>query len=303
MAAPWFGRDRGLTFRMGLTMFLLGLVYVVFIAVLISAGAGAVMVLAFAAVFMVVQLLFSDRLALSSMRARVVTAEEEPRLHAMIQRLCQLSDLDMPRVAVADTAVPNAFAAGHSRRTATVCVTTGIMGMLEPAELEGVLAHELAHIGNRDVVVMTVASFLATVAGLLIRFGAYAGAARGRGSTAAVFLAVTLVSVLTYVLSFMLLRALSRYREYAADRSAAIMTGAPSALASALLKISGQMTRIPTEDLRSAEGMNAFFIIPAVSRGFSLSSLFSTHPPVELRVERLMRMNADMDSAPTAMFP
>ncbi len=298
MAARWFGRDRGLTFRMGLTMFLLGLVYVVFIAALIAAGAGAVLVLVVAAVILVVQLLVSDRLALRSMGARVVTADEEPELHAMIGRLCQLSDLDMPRVAVADTTMPNAFATGRSRRSATVCVTTGLVAMLEPAELEGVLAHELSHIGNRDVIVMTVASFLATVAGLLIRFGAYSGLSRGRDNTAVVFLVVTLVSIATYVLSFLLLRALSRYREFAADRGAAIMTGAPAALASALLRVSGEMPRIPTRDLRSAEGLNAFFILPAVARGFSLSSIFSTHPPVQARVDRLMRMSAEMDRRP-----
>jgi heat shock protein HtpX len=296
VAARWFGRDRGLTLRMGLTMFGLGLVYVAFIAALIAAGAAAVLVLVVAAVVLLVQLLFSDRLALRSMGARTVTAQEEPELHAMIGRLCQLSDLDMPRVAVAETELPNAFAAGHSRRTATVCVTRGILRTLEPAELEGVLAHELSHIGNRDVVVMTVASFLATVSGLLIRFGAYGGMSRGRDNAAAVFLVVTLVSVATYVLSFVLLRALSRYREYAADRGAAIMTGAPATLASALLKLSGELPRIPTRDLRSVEGLNAFFIVPAVARGFSLSSIFSTHPPVQARVDRLMRMSAQMDA-------
>lgn len=302
MAGRWFGRDRGLEFRMGLTIFLLGLVYVVFIGALIASGASAVVVLVVAALFAVVQILFSDRLALGSMGARVVGADEYPELHAVVERLCTLTDLPKPRIAVARTDMPNAFATGHNRRTATVCVTTGIMERLDAQQLEGVVAHELAHIGNRDVVVMTVASFLATVAGLLIRMGAYTNLSRSRDNTALVFLAVTLIAVATYVISYLLLRALSRYREYAADRGAAIMTGAPAQLASALMAITGDMARIPTRDLRAAEGMNAFFIVPAVARGFSLSSLFATHPPVERRVERLMRMQADIDGAPVASF-
>jgi heat shock protein HtpX len=173
------------------------------------------------------------------------------------------------------------------------------MERLERRELEGVMAHELAHVANRDVVVMTVASFLATVAGLMIRMGAYTRMDRARDNTAIVFLAVLVISILTYVLSFVLLRALSRYREYAADRGAAIMTGAPAQLAAALAKISGDMARIPNRDLRTAEGLNAFFIIPAVSRGFSLSSLFATHPPVELRIDRLLRMQTELDARPS----
>jgi heat shock protein HtpX len=225
----------------------------------------------------------------------------------MIERLCQLSDLPKPRVAVAYTDVPNAFAAGRSRKTATVCVTTGLMETLEPRELEGVMAHELSHIVNRDVVVMTVAGFLATVAGLLIRFGVYSGMmGGGRRSNdsggLAVFAAVLIVSVVVYLVSYVLLRALSRYREYAADRGAAIMTGAPSQLAAALAKISGTMTRIPTQDLRAAEGLNAFFIIPAVAKGFSLSSIFATHPPTEKRIERLMAMQAQLDGTPAAVL-
>ena len=198
--------------------------------------------------------------------------------------------------------MPNAFAAGHSRKTATVCVTTGLMQQLEPRELEGVLAHELSHIANRDVVVMTVAGFLATVAGLLVRFGVYSGmmGGRSRDNTAVVFLVVIVASIVVYVLSFLLLRALSRYREYAADRGAAIITGAPAQLASALQKISGTMSRIPTRDLRAAEGMNAFFIMPAVAKGFSLSSIVSTHPPTEKRIERLLAMQAQIDGAPAA---
>ena len=303
----WYGRDGGLTARMGLTLFGLGLIYVVFIGALIAAGVGAVLVLVLAAGFALVQLFFGDKLALASMRARVTGPEEAPELHAMIERLCQLADLPKPRIAIADSEMPNAFAAGHSSKTATVCVTTGIMARLSPRELEGVIAHELSHIANRDVIVMTVAGFLATVAGLLVRMGVYSGMmgggrGRDRDSGAAVFLVVILVSVVVYALSFLLLRALSRYREFAADRGAAIMTGAPAQLASALANISGSMDRIPTEDLRAAEGMNAFFIIPAVAKGFSLSSLVSTHPPVEKRIERLMAMQATLDASPSAQL-
>ena len=285
---------------MALTLFGLGLVYVVFIAALIAAGVGAVAVLVIAAVVALVQILFGDKLALRSMRARVTEPHEAPELHATIERLCQLADLPKPRVAVADTELPNAFATGHNRASATVCVTTGLMQRLDRAQLEGVLAHELSHIANRDVVVMTVAGFLATVAGLLVRMGVYTGVGgRGNRNGVAIFAVVLVVSVAVYVLSFLLLRALSRYREFAADRGAAIITGAPAQLASALAAIDGTMARVPTRDLRAAEGMNAFFILPAVSRGFSLSSLVSTHPPVEKRIERLMAMQAQLDATPT----
>jgi len=298
----WYGRDRGLTTRMGLTIFGLGLIYVVFIGALIAAGVGAITILVIAGAFAVAQLLFGDKIALASMRAKVTTPEEQPELHAMIERLCQLADLPKPRVAVSEMDLPNAFAAGHSRKTATVCVTTGLVERLEPRELEGVIAHELSHVANKDVIVMTVAGFLATVAGLFVRFGIYSGMSGGRGrdNSAAVFFVVIVVSVVVYVLSFLLLRALSRYREFAADRGAAIMTGAPAPLAAALQKIAGTMSKIPTRDLRAAEGMNAFFIMPAVARGFSLSSLVSTHPPTEKRIERLMAMQATLDASPGA---
>jgi heat shock protein HtpX len=302
----WYGRDGGLTARMGLTLFGLGVVYVVFIGVLIAAGVNAVLILVIAAAVALAQLFLGDKIALASMRARVTEPHEAPELHAMIERLCQLADLPKPKVAVAQSSMPNAFAAGRSQKTATVCVTTGIMERLQPRELEGVIAHELSHIANKDVIVMTVAGFLATVAGLLVRMGIYSGmmgGGRGRDRNgAAVFLVVVLVSVAVYVASFLLLRALSRYREYAADRGSAIMTGAPAQLASALATISGSMSRIPTEDLRAAEGMNAFFIMPAVAKGFSLSSLVSTHPSTEKRIERLMAMQAALDASPGAQL-
>jgi heat shock protein HtpX len=291
---------------MALTMFLLGLVYAVFIGVLIARGTSAVLVLVIAAGILLVQLFYSDRIALATMGARVTEPEEYPELHGMIERLCQLADLPKPRVAVARTDLPNAFACGRSQKASTVCVTTGLMERLEPRELEGVLAHELSHVANRDVIVMTIASFLATVAGLLIRFGMYGamfggGRRNGQDSTAAMVFFVVIVSVAVYVISFLLLRALSRYREYAADRGSAIMTGAPAQLASALTKISGAMSRIPTRDLRAAEGMNAFFIFPAVAPGFSLSSIIATHPPTEKRIARLLAMQTEIDARPRAV--
>lgn len=288
---------------MTLTIFGLGLLYAIFIGALIAAGTSAVVILVIAGGFALAQIFFGDKIALAAMRAKVTEPHEAPELHAIVERLCQLSDLPKPRVAVAQTELPNAFAAGHSRKTATVCVTTGLMERLERRELEGVIAHELSHIGNRDVIVMTVAGFLATVAGLLVRFGVYSGMMggnRGRDNSAAVFLLVILVSIVVYVLSFLLLRALSRYREYAADRGAAVITGAPAQLASALQKIEGTMSRIPTRDLRAAEGMNAFFIMPAVAKGFSLSSIVATHPPTQKRIERLLAMQAQIDTAPAA---
>jgi heat shock protein HtpX len=303
-ARRWYGRDRELTTRMTLTIFGIGLLYVLFIGALIAAGTSVVVIVLIAGGFALAQIFFGDKIALAAMRAKVTEPHQAPELHEMIERLCQLSDLPKPRIAVAETELPNAFAAGHSRKTATVCVTTGLMERLEPRELEGVLAHELSHIANRDVIVMTVAGFLATVAGLLVRFGVYSGVmgGRGRDNTAVVFLLVIVVSVVVYVLSFLLLRALSRYREYAADRGAAIMTGAPAQLASALQKINGAMARIPTQDLRASEGMNAFFIMPAVAKGFSLSSIISTHPPTEKRIERLLAMQAQIDGSPAAVL-
>jgi heat shock protein HtpX len=298
-----FPRDRGLTGRMLGTMFLLGLLYVAFIAVLAAIGMSLIAVVVIAAVLLFAQYWFSDRAALFAMRGREVTPEEEPYLHGMVDRLCAMADMPKPRVAVADTDLPNAFATGRNPNRAVVCVTTGIMRRLEPEELEGVLAHELSHVAHKDVAVMTIASFLGVAAGLLTRMTLYAGwfgggfggrGGRDRDNTAVAFLLIMLVSAVVYAISFVLTRALSRYRELAADRGGAIVTGAPRALASALVKVSGDMARIPTRDLRAAEPVNAFFFAPALAPGLSLSTLFATHPTLERRLEQLNRIEATM---------
>jgi heat shock protein HtpX len=290
-----FGRDTQLSTRMVVTMFLLGLLYVVFIGVLLAAGVNLVFVIVIAGGLLFAQYFFSDRMALAAMRARVVEPHEAPELHEMIDRLCVQADTPKPRVAVADTSMPNAFATGRSPKRAVVCATTGIMETLSPQELEGVMAHEITHVVNRDVAVMTIASFLAVLAGLIVRMGVFGFGFGGgrRDSSAAPFAIILLVSMLVYVLSFLLIRALSRYREYAADRGAAVITGRPSALASALVKISGAMERVPSRDLRAAEPMNAFFILPASVKK-SLVGLLGTHPPVEKRIERLQRLEQQL---------
>jgi heat shock protein HtpX len=294
MARREFGRDTGLQARMLLTMFLLGLVYVVLIGVAISAGVGVATVVLIAAVFFGVQLFASDKIALTAMGAKEVSVAQAPEFHQIIERLCVQADLPKPRLAIVQAAMPNAFALGRSQKTATVCATTGLLELLTPAELEGVLAHELTHVINRDVMVMTIASFFASIAAILVRFGFFFGGGRNRNQQGA-FAAVLLVSVVVYVVSFVLLRALSRYREYAADRGAAVLTGRPSALSSALLKISGTLERIPARDLRTASQMNAFFIVPARRKG-SLMSIFATHPPLEKRIAALSRLESQLQN-------
>lgn len=284
-----FAPDRGLSRRMLVTSFLLGLLYVGFVALLIALTKSAVLAIVIAGGALFAQYWFSDRIALYAMRGRIVTPEEAPQLHGAIDRLCALADMPKPRVAIADVDFPNAFATGRNPKSAVVCVTTGIMRRLDADELEGVLSHELSHVAHRDVAVMTIASFLGVLAGLITRFGLYGGLSRNRDQNATVVvLTVILVSVAVYAISFLLTRALSRYRELAADRAGAMLTGRPSALASALTKISGDIARIPSRDLRQAEAFNAFFFAPAISgKGASLSSLFSTHPPLETRLDRL----------------
>jgi heat shock protein HtpX len=284
-----FAPDRGLSSRMIITSFLLGLLYVGFVALLIALTKSAVLAIVIAGGALFVQYWFSDRIALYAMRGRIVTPEEAPQLHGAIDRLCALADMPKPRVAIADVDLPNAFATGRNPNKAVVCVTTGIMRRLDTDELEGVLSHELSHVAHRDVAVMTIASFLGVLAGLITRFGLYGGLGRNRDqNTAVIVLTIIAVSIAVYAISFLLTRALSRYRELAADRAGAMLTGRPSALASALTKISGDIARIPSRDLRQAEAFNAFFFVPAISgKGASLSSLFSTHPPLEKRLDRL----------------
>jgi len=285
--------DWGLRGRMFLTMFLLFALYIVFIGVLAYAGVGLLGIVVVMGLFSLGQFFFSDRLALWSMGARKVERDEFPELHAAVERLSQQADLPKPTVAVADSRVPNAFATGRSRSSATVCVTEGLLRQLDRDELDGVLAHELAHVKNRDVMVMTIASFLSTIAFMVVRWGWLFGGGRNRGNNAPVWVAI-LASLVVWIISFLLIRALSRYREYAADRGAAVITGKPSALASALLKISGNVERIPNEDLRDQAEMNAFFIIP-IRSGF-VGRLFSTHPPTDQRVERLRDLEREMET-------
>jgi heat shock protein HtpX len=234
------------------------------------------------------------------MGAREVTPAEAPELHAMIERLCIQADIPKPRIAVANTDMPNAFAMGRSQKHATVCATTGILNLLSPAELEGVMAHEITHIVNRDVAIMTLASFFASIASMIVQFGfffggGFAGGDRDGDDDNPSFMVVILVSVVVYVVSFLLMQALSRYREFAADRGASVITGRPSALSSALLKISGSMQRTPTQDLRAAGELNAFFIVPAAVKN-SITGLFATHPPMEKRIAALSRLEAQLQS-------
>lgn len=292
-----FRPDRGLTRRMLWTTFLLGLIYVVFTAVLIALLRSAFLAVVIAGGLLFTQYWFSDRIALYAMHGKIVTPAEAPELHGVIDRLCSLADMPKPAVAIAEVDVPNAFATGRNPTRAVVCVTTGILRRLDTEELEGVLAHELSHVAHRDVAVMTIASFLGVLAGLITRFTLYAGffggfgGGRGRntgqGDTTLVLMGVVLVSAVVYAVSFLLTRALSRYRELSADRAGAILTGQPSALASALTKVSGEMARIPIRDLRQAEAFNAFFFAPALAKGFSLSSFFATHPPLDRRLAQL----------------
>jgi len=275
-----------------LTMFLLGLVYVVLVAVALTAHAG-VAIFVVAALF-AAQVFASDKLALAAVGARQVSPQEAPELHAIIERLCIQADLPKPKVAVMTSSMPNAFAMGRSQKSATVCVTTGIMELLTPAELEGVLAHELTHIINRDVMIMTLASFFATIASFIVQFGFFFG---GGGDSddddGPGFLVVLLVALGVYIVSFFLMQALSRYREFAADRGAAVITGRPSALASALMKISGTMERIPQTDLRAHAELNAFYIFPAGAKR-SVFALFATHPPIEKRLAALARLESQL---------
>jgi heat shock protein HtpX len=286
--------DWGLRGRMFLTMFLLAALYVVFLGVLSLYFQSVLAIVVIMGLFLGAQFFFSDKLALYSMGAKEVSEEEYPQLHATIARLSQQADLPKPKVAVADSRVPNAFATGRSKKSAAVCVTTGIQNTLTEEELEGVLAHELAHIKNRDVMVMTIASFLSTIAFIIVRWGWLFGGGRGRNGNQAPVIVAIVASLVVWIISFLLIRALSRYREFAADRGGAVITGKPSALASALLKISGKMDQVPKEDMREQAEMNAFFIIP-IKSGF-VGRLFSTHPSTEKRVERLRELERELET-------
>ncbi len=284
--------DMGLQARMLLTIFLLGVVYLIFLAALAYLRADMLTTLVFIGGFMLLQYFYSDKIVLQSMGARIVSESEAPELHEIVSRLCSIAGLPKPGIAIVKSNVPNAFATGRNQKNAVVAVTTGIMQQLNKSELEAVLAHELSHVKNRDAMVLTIASFLSTLAFFFVRnFLLFGGGRRDRNSGN--LLIVWLVSVVVYGISYLLILALSRYREFAADRGSAIITGQPSNLASALTKISGIMPRIPSEDLRRVEGVNAFFIIPAVSRS-SIFNLLSTHPPVEARIAALERLEKEL---------
>jgi heat shock protein HtpX len=295
-----YGRDAGLTLRMLLTGSLLGLLYVFFaVALFYVLNAGIVLMVVIVGALAFVQYFTSDKLALKAAGAKVVEPDQAPELHEMIERLCAMADLRKPRVAVIESDVPNAFATGRNQKHAAVAVTTGLWNRLEPKEVEGVLAHELSHIANRDVLVMTVASFFAMIAAVLTRVGLYSGMFGGMGgnrdsnNSVPIWLVVLVVSVVTYFLSQILILAISRYREFAADRGSALITGAPENLMSALQKIASGITQIPQQDLRQVEGMNAFFIIPTNWRKRG-GELFMTHPPLEKRLAALAEISREM---------
>jgi heat shock protein HtpX len=293
-----FGRDAGLTFRIIATSGLLGLLYVFFGVALVyflNVGVVAIVVILIGLAF--VQYFTSDKLALAAAGAREVTREQAPDLHAMVERLCALADLPKPKIAVVDTEVPNAFATGRNPKHAAVAVTSGLWRRLEPQEIEAVLAHELSHIANRDVLIMTLASFFAMIAAFLTRVGLYSGmfgGGRSRDNNGApVWLIILVVSVVTYALSYVLIRTISRYREYAADRGSALMTGAPENLMSALQRIASGITQIPQRDLREVAGMNAFFIVPTNWKQH-VGELFMDHPPLEKRLAALSKIAREM---------
>jgi heat shock protein HtpX len=288
-----FGKDTGLQVRMAFTLFLLGALYVALVVTMLAVGVNGLFVAVIAGGLALLNLFGSDKLALRAMGAREVSPQEAPELHAMIERLCIQADLPKPKIAVADTRMPNAFALGRSPKSATVCATTGIMELLSPAELEGVMAHELTHVANRDVLVMTLAGFFATIAAYIVQFGFFFGGGHSDDDENPSFMVLFLVSLAVYVVSFFLMQALSRYREFAADRGAALITGRPSALASALTRIASGMDRIPQRDLRASSELQAFYIFPP-GAGKALGQIFATHPPMEKRLAALQRLEMQL---------
>ncbi len=286
--------DFGLGLRMFLTLVILGAIYLGFLTILYWLGVDLTWLMVIAAVMIGIQYFFSDKIVLMSSGAKVVTPEQAPKLHAIVDRLCAETNLPKPRVAIIPTEVPNAFATGRSRSHSVIAATQGLLNKLNEEEVIAVLAHELSHVKNRDVAVMTIASFLSTVAYYFMLSFMYGGAYGGRDRRNVGGLAIVyVVSLVVYVVSLLLTRLLSRYRELAADRGSALITGRPSWLISALLKISGQMERMPKKDLRSEEGLNQFFIVPAIS-GRSIFELFATHPSLEKRIRQLERLERSM---------
>lgn len=297
--APWQRRDTGLTARIIISFAILTMLYLIFLSVLVYVGLDFVSISFIAGIMILLQWYFSDKIVLWSSGAKIVTRDQYPELHDLIERIVARNNLPKPRIAVINTQMPNAFATGKTPKSSVVAVTTGLMNMLDPEELEGVIGHELSHIKNRDVLVLTLASLFSTVAWYLMQFSFYGGyygggyGRRGSRDNGGGMVLILLVAVITWFVSFLIIRAISRYREFVADRDGALITGKPVKLANALLKISGTMKRIPTKDLRQMEGMNAFFIVPAIS-GSSIANIFATHPPIEQRVKKLMEMEAAM---------
>jgi heat shock protein HtpX len=304
MSRAWQRRDTGLTIRMIMSFLILTVLYLLFLSILVYLGVGFIPITVVATVMIISQWYFSDKIVLWSSGAKVVTREQFPKLHELVERIIARSNLPKPKIAVINSSVPNAFATGKSQKSSVVAVTTGLMDILETEELEGVIGHELTHIRNRDVLVITLASLFSTVAWYLMQFGFYGGlygggmggygGGRDRGGSGGAILIMLAVAVVTWLVSFLVIRAISRYREFAADRGSAQMTGKPVQLANALRKISGSMSRVPNKDLRKVEGLNAFFIIPVHSGRQSIVNLFSTHPPVEARIQKLLEMEASM---------
>ena len=299
MAKTRFPKDRGLTARMGLTIFFIGLLYAAVVGALLAFRFSIAFVGVIAGGLLFVQYFFSDKIALAAMRAQVVTPAEAPQLHALVDRLCALANMPKPKVAIANNDIPNAFATGRNPSNAVVCATTGLLRRLNEEEIEAVISHELSHVAHRDVAVMTIASFLGMVAGFLTRIELWSGAAFGGGDRRnnnqqeGFGLVIFLATIVVYAISFLLTRTLSRYRELAADRSGAILTGRPSNLKSALIKIAGEMGRIPTRDLRSASAFNAFYFAPALTKD-SIGGLFSTHPSLEKRIAQLDKIEREL---------
>jgi heat shock protein HtpX len=295
----WQRRDSGLTARIILSFAILSFLYLIFLSILVYVGLDFISITVIASIMIILQWYFSDKIVLWSSGAKVVTREQFPKLHDVVERIVARNNLPKPKIAVINTNMPNAFATGKGPKSSVVAVTTGILDLLDTEELEGVLAHELTHIRNRDVLVLTLASVFSTVAWYLMQFGFYGGMGYGYGggsrdrNNGSGMILVIIGAMLTWIISFLIIRAISRYREFAADRGSAQLTGKPVKLANALMKISGTMKQVPTKDLRRVEGLNAFFIVPAIT-GSTIGNLFSTHPPLEKRIQKLMEMEASM---------